>query len=393
MTSTRPSRGTSPPRPATPSRAAAAAFVFGRFRAGGRAWRDALGAEAWPPAARAGLLLALPRSRETWDLADRWAVADDYWRAVLGPGSWASDADAAYAVRRLLDVGRPSEAARTAALGDDELPADLLARVLGEIDPNDARGRSVDGWEVEKLLDRLAAAGRPDAEITRFEWKFFPLLDDRHGRELLLERRIVTDPAFFLELLVKTPVRHGGEPHAGEAGINELDEETRQAIGRRVRALLGTLPFGSDRRSPPCPGFADGSADAAGLRAWVAEARDLAARYGRAEMAEHAMGELLARSPDGADGAWPHEIVRDVLDDAPEPMRSGFLSGRRNGRGATVRGLRDGGEQERALQTRYLRDAEAIENGWSGTAALSEELADDSGRDAERHDERVTWER
>ena len=66
-------------------------------------------------------------------------------------------------------------------------------------------------------------------------------------------------------------------------------------------------------------------------------------------------GELLANVPaDPSDGAWPHRAVRQMLGAIRRAeVDRGFLVGVSNARGATTRGLRDGGEQERALAVRY----------------------------------------
>jgi hypothetical protein len=97
------------------------------------------------------------------------------------------------------------------------------------------------------------------------------------------------------------------------------------------------------------------------LEAWVKEARSLAKDVGREDIADDRIGQMLSASPVGADGNWPAEPVREVLDlFRSKPMLDGFQTGKRNRRGVTTRAPRDGGEQERALSAQYRAWAKAV---------------------------------
>jgi hypothetical protein len=89
----------------------------------------------------------------------------------------------------------------------------------------------------------------------------------------------------------------------------------------------------------------DGSVDTATLSAWVQRARALLLDRDRADIGDEYLGQLLSGSRAGADGAWPCEAVRSVV----EATKSKHLDtsveiGRFNARGVTTRSLLDGGQ-------------------------------------------------
>src|SRR5690606_12557522 len=92
----------------------------------------------------------------------------------------------------------------------------------------------------------------------------------------------------------------------------------------------------------------DRTIDGAALEQWIKEARILAKEAGRQDIADGRIGKMLSASPMGADGNWPAEPVREVVDlFRSKPMIEGFQAGKYNRRGVTTRNPRDGGELER----------------------------------------------
>jgi hypothetical protein len=98
----------------------------------------------------------------------------------------------------------------------------------------------------------------------------------------------------------------------------------------------------------------------------------------------------------GADGNWPAEPVRDVIDlFRSKPMIEGFWVGKSSRRGVTSRKPRDGGELERKEAAKYRNWAKAIAYDHPHTAKALDALADYYESDARRHDERaerLDWE-
>jgi hypothetical protein len=93
---------------------------------------------------------------------------------------------------------------------------------------------------------------------------------------------------------------------------------------------------------------------------WVRQVRARATEIGRLDVADICVGTLLSAAPAGADGVWPCEPVRQVLEDIQsESMIRGISTGRFNARGAHWRGR--GGDQERSIADDYRKAAGALE--------------------------------
>jgi hypothetical protein len=69
----------------------------------------------------------------------------------------------------------------------------------------------------------------------------------------------------------------------------------------------------------------------------------------------------------------------------------GFVIRKQNLRGATSRGMYDGGAIERKLEEGHRKDAEQLRSEYPFTARLLNDLADAYKREAERHDEDSAW--
>ena len=192
-------------------------------------------------------------------------------------------------------------------------------------------------------------------------------------------------PKFFIEVLRKVfrPSK--------ESGIEEPrpeDPDREQAIARQAYDLLHTwrrLPGTSD----------DGTLDPAALERWVKEARRQATQIGRGAIGDQQIGQVLAHAPRDAEGIWPVVPVRDLIEITRSPeLERGILVGIRNSRGATWRGMTDGGAQERDLAQYYRRCSEEAALEWPRTSAVLEQIAKSYEHESVAHDddaERRDW--
>jgi len=131
----------------------------------------------------------------------------------------------------------------------------------------------------------------------------------------------------------------------------------------------------------------DGSVDAAFLMGWVEAVRKRLVGHVSVEKSELYLGYVLGSSPNGADGMWPAEAVRSVV----ERMKSSFLE-----RGISVRcynrdsrGTRRdyiGGVPEWCLVNKYRESSRFMRLRWPRTAALLSRLADDYEIEARQED-------
>lgn len=104
----------------------------------------------------------------------------------------------------------------------------------------------------------------------------------------------------------------------------------------------------------------------------------------------HQIGKLLSRCSDGADGIWPHESVRFVIEWAgSEELIRAIASGKLFSGGVTSRHPYSGGKLERNLAAQFVNDAQDIELIYPRTAQLLRSIAQSYECEAEREDRSV----
>jgi hypothetical protein len=91
----------------------------------------------------------------------------------------------------------------------------------------------------------------------------------------------------------------------------------------------------------------NGSVEPNALRGWVDEAREVTYAASRGRVADQQIGQVLAFSSKGPDGAWPDIAVRDLIEDlGAEDVENGIEIGVRNKRGVFSKSPNEGSKQE-----------------------------------------------
>ncbi len=187
--------------------------------------------------------------------------------------------------------------------------------------------------------------------LVMLEWNYLQLLEHSRRPAKVLLRALSEEPSLFIKMLsaVFRPSEEVELSSPNSPILTQARAIASQAY--RLLSLWNRLPGTRE----------DGTLDGEVLETWIKQARALAKSVGREDIADSKIGEMLSASPIGADGNWPAEPVREVLDlFRSKPMLNSFQVGRRNRRGVTTRMPRDGGEQERALAAQYRAWAKAI---------------------------------
>jgi hypothetical protein len=333
----------------------------------------------WPAAVRAEALLAMRPGPDAWGEVENLGEQGRtyYWQNVAG--FLIAAADASQAVRELVRHGRPHAAVdlaamrirRSTTLSAEDIALALLEAVPVATDVTGYRSESYDISELMGFLEREAEEGHiAEDEVARLELLYLPMLRDEHPPKFL-HRAMGHDPSLFIEATCLA-FRGEGEP------VQELDDTASN------RALLAHELLES-WRTPP--GLVDTVFDGALLREWVSEARRRLAEANRAAIGDQLIGQVLSGSPSGADGAWPAEPVRDLIEDLKsDDLESGLHMGRFNQRGVVSRDLLSGGDMERSIKARYEADAATVAARWPRTAAFLRTFAATYERHAVRED-------
>ena len=355
----------------------ARSFVAGRIVRCGRQWaEDMFGESGLSDAQKAEVLAGMPNDRPTWRLAESSPeVAREYWRHML-PHAAREGADVDYVARRLLEHGRSFSAAELLFARLEEEPSpdpDLVVEVLeaGLREGGGDAGGSIE-YEIGKLLDYLVAIESvDDARLTRLEFGYAAFLRFvRPPRRL--HRALSGDPETFVWLVALIYGRAGEE--SGEP--TEL-ERNHAELAFQVMDSWSTLPALST----------DGTPNATELGIWVDAALAGTSAKGLADLGGELVGEVLSRSPTGADGIWPHEAVREQIQRlGDDRVARGFRLGVYNGRGIVTKNPFEGGEQEHKLAGRYATWARAVGDRWPAVGAVLRQIGEDYRGDATRED-------
>jgi hypothetical protein len=229
---------------------------------------------------------------------------------------------------------------------------------------------------IDRVFDHLEGTGEvEEAELARMEWLYLPALRHLRRGTPILQRMLAREPGMFVEVLA--------------AGFRSEDEDRSteqvpdaQAVARATHAhhLLEEWRLVPGTRD-------DGGLDPAALDRWVGESRRLCQERGYRAIGDQQIGQILARAPAGADGMWPHEAVRALIERLEcDDLELGLLVGVRRARGGTWRALDEGGRQEWRLAERYNQTARSVAASSPRTAQLLRSIAGAYEADARRED-------
>jgi hypothetical protein len=133
-------------------------------------------------------------------------------------------------------------------------------------------------------------------------------------------------PELFIQAVAWTYKRRDGGEDPQERRI--APENVEHCATRGYKLLEGIRRI---------PGHDDlGELKTESLAKWVKTVREACSELGRGEIADICLGKLFANAPEGSDGVWPCEPVRDVMEDIQsEKISEGAHTGRYNSRGFT----------------------------------------------------------
>ena len=291
----------------------ATGYAGKRIEAMGLKWAEQVvsnGDYPLTPDQRAGLLLCAPAQRETWNLVESLGgdTVGEYWRRVA---SWSLPhvgEDGRIALGKLIEVGREVDVidiiAMSAKAERRDFYSDLAVRALEALRANiDDRKEALPriSHDLGDVVDSLAADPSVDLhKLAALEFYFTPIMDMLRA-PAALGAALSAQPETLIELVTVVFKKDSEEAAEG----SEYDS-ARWSSAYRILQNWSRLPGAQ----------ADGSIDEAKLLEYVEAVRGLAAakdvdRLGGVDIA---LGKVLASSPIGGDGVWPHPAVRSALE-------------------------------------------------------------------------------
>ncbi len=367
-----------------PRREVASAWVVVRAYAEGVGWIAEILRTLDDDETRLAVAVQSPHTAGLWlVLSESFpSLENEYWKHVSPYGIRSEDTPAA--AQAFLEHDRAWAAVTALSLeihrSDPEAPklepklvqATLEGAVAGRGEP-EMRGDSL-GYEIGLLLDYLDSQNTDSGILARFEFALFPIFEyQREPRALY--RALGEDPALYVDLL-SSLYRAKGEPRQTPNPQAAATAELAWRVLHSWRTIPGLQP--------------DNTVDSEQLDRWVEKARLRLRDRDRADVGDEQIGELLSGSPEGSDGAWPAEPVRDLIERiGSKELENGLHIGKVNARGVTSRGVYDGGDQERELAGQFREWSSQTAGRWPRTSRLLQELSESYERDAAREDLRA----
>ena len=363
----------------------ATGYFSRRFSVAGWKWLEPLtSAGTLSPTQIACLLLLAPDYPRSWEQADELGedVAREYWKR-FGPFGLGPDFPLVEeTVRRLLRASRPAAALRLLTLyARDQsaqrslgvVAADALQALLDSQheDPEIRTMREYDFATIFTLLESEKSEVGAET-VARLEWAYLPALGHEPAIPSLNEA-LVQSPSFFVDVVSAIYRRRS-------------DKETREATPDQVQTATNAYALLSSWHRLPGT-TSDGRVNSGALEAWFKDVIPLLDQADRRGVGEIHIGHVLAFAPSDSDGAWPCIEVREFLERAQsDQIEQGLQTQIFNNRGITSRDPHEGGDQERALATRYREAAQRFNDRWPRTASILRALADTYDDDARGFD-------
>lgn len=339
-------------------------------------------AEKWNRVDTVKLLVSLPFIRKTWEYTKNFddEVSTDYWKdtSARAFSQDFTEEDIDYFVNKLISVDRSIDAF-FALRYKDNLSSKTTLRLLEALKFPSSKedNRRPDPYNIEQLFKIIEQdSSIPKDKIAALEWLYYPIF--RSGettRHLILHDQVLSDASLFAELISFAFKAENDD--RDQADITEREKSLAERAFHLFHGISGL------------PGLkSDGQLDKDFLFQWFHSVREKSNEIGRLVGADIALGEILGRSPAEADGQWPMEPVRDLIEEiASDELDRHIKMAVYNSRGVTSRAYFEGGNQERTLSSSYEKLADTYKTKWPRTSQILIEIAQSYQWDAKRHDD------
>ncbi|RLI89310.1 MAG: hypothetical protein DRO65_04225, partial [Candidatus Altiarchaeales archaeon] len=334
----------------------------------------------WDFSKWAKFCLALPCTKEIIDFVEKLSPKAEkiYWENLENFYSFeGSKEDAEMVIKKLLKYNRPIAALNAASqylytiCEKSGLDANLLAEILYQvaIPSEGAKDEQIDVDGIEKIFDYLQKSSEIDTRcLVNLEWLYISYFwHNRHSiktKPTTLIKEILNNPGLFVQL-IKWAFK-AEPPIDGE--FSDLSSEQKERLAENAYFLLNMID--------KLPGKSGEDIDFNKLMEWITYVREKCTHIGCLPFCDETIGKILSHSPIGKDGIWPHEAVREVIEEiSSKEMERGIEIGIYNQRGVVSKSLGEGGKQERELAEKYNQFAEVLKFKYPRTAAMLKRIA------------------
>lgn len=227
------------------------------------------------------------------------------------------------------------------------------------------------------MIEDLDKSEDPEIVQALVQIEFFAYQAFEHRRnisELRLIKELMSKPELLIELMVMVyKSDDGNEEEVSESEINNRIVMTRCAF-----QILHNFPC--------CPGVdSQGNVNPDVLRSYIYRLYELSVECYRTQVVDMVVGTLLGNLPRNA--SYPQAVLGEIVeelksDSVDEHVRIRIF----NSRGVTIRGLAEGGDQERSLAALFRSYRDKVKFTYPRLAKIFSKLMNEYERDANRED-------
>jgi addiction module HigA family antidote len=306
------------------------------------------------------VLALAPYCKRTWTIVDQLGEVQkaSYWENVAPDWIYDAEDENRESVERLLAAKRPRAAFAAIHFRLEAVGSPTLFKLMEAIasEGNDQPGHyQLQQYDIEQAFGIISQSTEFTLEQkAALEFAYVDVLSRPWGRNKTsrlpnLERYVEANPELFVQAVVWAYKRNSGvDPKEWRVPPERL--KSLASKGHKLLDGLTRMPGHNDLDVLEYPR----------LSKWVQTVLAKCAELSRLEIGSLCVGKLFAHAPVGADGVWPCEAVRQVIEDQQsEAMESGIHTEVYNLRGVHWRG--EGGDQERELADKYRRWADALQ--------------------------------
>ena len=277
-----------------------------------------------------------------------------------------------YYLGKLLEYNRPFSALQIVAYTDYG-NSDMLIRILDQLlilqTHKEASGASASGMHQHGIMHLFQQIYKnqniDDLVVARIEMAYLPLFQSDAEPKCLV-KYLQANPKEYAFILTKC-----SKPDEPSGEKPDEDAQTQAHTAYEVLNLFKSIP-----------GCNETNISADTFLSWMNEAGEYATGLGYSKAFNHWVGRLLSYAPVGADGIFPHEIVREFIEKNDVPrIADNFIVWKQNQRG--VHAI-TGGIEEKDISNRYYNDSQALRIAYPRTSAILERLGDAYKRESQR---------
>lgn len=326
------------------------------------------------------ILTSLPAEEDIWNYLDESdeEIQRYYWENISASCLYNQDtANTEYLIDKFLENNRPYTLIDTlaySAFNNIEYIIKILQKVLEQYPEPEKNGmefKCIPAHDIVHLFEKLYDSEKLNEElIAQLELAYLPVFDHDYNLRCL-STQLAKNPNLFVELLA---LAYKSDDHK-----ENIEDDNAERASRAYNLL---------KRFKLIPGCIekDITVDQEVFNKWFLSVMEISEGIGYKNAFEICIGELLSYSPLGSDGVWPHEIIREFLEEhGTENIGQHFIIGKRNQRG--VYNV-TGGREEIQIARRYEEYADKMMFEFPKTASLIRKISDSYFADAKLEEKR-----